>query len=611
MPEDHQAALQRIMAEIESRKSIEKTDPDAKITLASTSGSAEDVPPDDDDQQAALDKIMAEIQSRKHIDKAAVNFPEDPGEDELQKDQQAAKSMIVAGVRNRRSSDGAVEKSSAGPEDRTGELSSDQQAVLDNIMAEIGSRNNLTIKDPPQENQDENLTIDQFNDELNQLLSSASSPSNPPQKDKATSIQGFSAGQPFSRTKPADDTEPAAGLQDVPTPEPPCMAQQESIVAKNRPAKRTRGRLLLALILTFSVGGLFVYHFRGLLNINELGTVLVEQMTAPSDHSPAAPTLYAGPDDDPLSALIHELQTLQGRIEAKIDEIEELRAYYRRGIADQQVQIMEAANTNTITTMEEAFQHTKIDLTLRTIQRQMIYSAKLESPLSNLRQASEELLYLERRTRLYKTLADGASGFAAHDFRNDVIATVEHHRQTVNHLSADDIEVPVPSLESIWKGIPVYLKHDAPTDPSSDPRNDAIADEICKGSFERKFELSALSAKSARCLLQWSGKDLYLNEVTQLSPETAAVLAQWPGEWLSLNGLKELSAETARQLAKWQGKRLALNGLTRLSTEATQHLSRWQGEQLELIGLRSLGPWENYSTRLYLSEELRRRLEVQ
>ena len=91
--------------------------------------------------------------------------------------------------------------------------------------------------------------------------------------------------------------------------------------------------------------------------------------------------------------------------------------------------------------------------------------------------------------------------------------------------------------------------------------------------------------------------------------EVAEILVQWPGDWLSLNGLKELSSGTAGLLSKWPGKRLSLNGLTSLSAKATEHLSKWQGEQLELIGLQDMGRWENYATRLYLSEKMQRKIE--
>ena len=168
-----------------------------------------------------------------------------------------------------------------------------------------------------------------------------------------------------------------------------------------------------------------------------------------------------------------------------------------------------------------------------------------------------------------------------------------------------------PDLETIWREVVTRISCKTQQLSTQSPLNKAVSAEICKGNFERKFMLTALSTETARCLINWTGKDLYLNELTELTAETAGVLAQWPGEWLSLNGLKTLSADTARHLAQWPGKRLSLNGLTILSAETTANLSRWKGEQLEMVGLQAIGSWENYGTRLFLSENLRRRLDIQ
>jgi hypothetical protein len=86
-------------------------------------------------------------------------------------------------------------------------------------------------------------------------------------------------------------------------------------------------------------------------------------------------------------------------------------------------------------------------------------------------------------------------------------------------------------------------------------------------------------------------------------------LADWKGEWLGLNGLRDLSPEVAAYLATWKGKGLSLNGLTRLSPRVVAILSEWQGDQIELINVRHMAHWENPKTRLFLSEEMDRKIK--
>jgi hypothetical protein len=100
---------------------------------------------------------------------------------------------------------------------------------------------------------------------------------------------------------------------------------------------------------------------------------------------------------------------------------------------------------------------------------------------------------------------------------------------------------------------------------------------------------------------------LFLNAVTDLSAEAARGLAAWEGDWLGLNGLKELSPEAAAHLARWKGKGLSLNGLSRLSPRVVAILSEWQGDQIELVNVKHMAHWENPKTRLFLSEDLKRK----
>jgi hypothetical protein len=208
-------------------------------------------------------------------------------------------------------------------------------------------------------------------------------------------------------------------------------------------------------------------------------------------------------------------------------------------------------------------------------------------------------------------LNSGIHGLPIEPFKHEVANTIARAAQFNTQFSIDQVEESPPALASLWDRVVADLNKKANTLAQRAPLNRAISAEICDGNYERKFLLTALAPETAKCLIKWDGKDLYLNSVTELSPETAEILSQWPGEWLSLNSLRELSPEAAKHLSGWPGKRLSLNGLSTLSAEATAHLSKWHGEQLEMVGLRSIGRWENYGTRLFLSEALRRQLETQ
>ncbi len=215
---------------------------------------------------------------------------------------------------------------------------------------------------------------------------------------------------------------------------------------------------------------------------------------------------------------------------------------------------------------------------------------------------------------MLEMLSNGISGLPVSEFRQEVKAVTQQHLDESRKLSIENIKVKIPSLAAIWKDLTTKSTQKAVAEvskPRLSSKDRAIGKEICNGNFEHLYLMNSISDDAAACLIQWSGKDLYLNGLTQLTPAVARSLAQWPGERLSMNGIKSLSGESAKYLSQWRGKQLALNGLTHLSKEATSFLSQWQGEQLEMVGLNAIGRWENYVTRLYLSEELRRKLEMQ
>ncbi|MEJ2039998.1 MAG: hypothetical protein P8X55_13860, partial [Desulfosarcinaceae bacterium] len=329
---------------------------------------------------------------------------------------------------------------------------------------------------------------------------------------------------------------------------------------------------------------------------------------------PASPRALPAPDSQAvnLDGLTAELTAARREILSKITEIQDLKAYYQKGIEEEEAKIEARFAGSRLPSLSLAVADPKIELSLKSVQRRSAYIERIQTPLDILFSASEQLLFLQRRTQMYNVLVGYVSGFPVLDYQSEVRQILNKHLEEVRGLSVDEIDATSKDLASIWAAIEADLRAKAARKQAyvlSNQKDRAISREICSGNFDQKYLLTVLNPDTAHCLVQWNGKDLYLNGLTQLSPEVAGILAQWPGEWMSLNGLKELPSQAAEQLSKWRGKRLSLNGLTRLSAKATDYLSKWKGEQLELIGLQSMGRWENYGTRLYLSEKLQRQLE--
>ena len=315
-----------------------------------------------------------------------------------------------------------------------------------------------------------------------------------------------------------------------------------------------------------------------------------------------------GPTATVLAGLKHDLSDARGRVQQRVYEIQQLRSYLLSGIEEEAHRIREVLDGRPVPAVQAALKDSRIELPLRAIQRRKIYAAKLQDPLSRLQSMFEDLLYLERRTLVYEILNRGIDGLPADSFSKEVSGAIDLHLQHLSQLSIEDVELQEPSLAAIWKELVPLLEPRPGLPAQFAGLNRSIGAEICNGSFDRAHLLTALSAETAACLAKWPGKDLYLNSVTELTPEAADALSRWPGEWLSFNGVKEISAETAAHLSRWPGRHLSFNGLQALPQEVAEQLYRWRGEQLEMIGLRAIGSWPSGGTRLFLSEDLRRRM---
>jgi len=660
------------------------------------------------DEKAAFEKIMAQISetnlsaspgdnsanlAANEASSAGASNPEknqNPDDSEPSKDQDLSdKQQAVQVEINSRESSQQTEPETkqdvpTTSDDENEKLSDDQQAALDKIMAEINDRESgqqtepetAQDKEPGTHDDDaikqktdkeiEKLSLDEFNDELTNLLSSAQQSKKtdpkPVEEKQAPALKPESlplkyglAPQP---SQPATaDGETATEMVPAGTQAPPdesthqgyaILQEIDATQIGKKKSKRTAnqrglwksksGKLVkiaaAAMVITAATGAAYWAYDR-LVQSNlripgvtislttessSAGTVRTERMTEPQPPSLSAPAGVENPGHAPqqpspvsFGSLKSDLISARQQINNKIQEIIDLKAHYQKGIQEEQFRIRAELKIKPARSLEIAQTNNHINLSIRAIQRRMVYIAKLDTPLQRLEAASEDLLYLERRTQFFKTLNQWISGPSIPEYKQEITIRIATHLKVTTELTVDDIQIDPPSIASVWDDLQSGINKGESTVANEQKRNDQdqkINREICKGQYDRKYLLTVLSAETAQCLTQWSGKDLYLNGLTELSPQVAKILVQWPGEWLSLNGIKEISVDTAKYLSQWHGKRLSLNGLEKLSAQATAQLSRWQGEQLEMIGLTAIGRWENYATRLYLSENLRRKLQM-
>ncbi|NNF99971.1 MAG: hypothetical protein HKM93_11380 [Desulfobacteraceae bacterium] len=315
--------------------------------------------------------------------------------------------------------------------------------------------------------------------------------------------------------------------------------------------------------------------------------------------------------NETLELIKQDILALRERLLEKENEIATLQDYYRNAITEIEDDIKEETVNAKYESFQQAITNKRIELNLRTIQRRLAYIEKLDQPTRLLHRRSEQLLFLQRKTEMYEMLMAKTSGIVLDPFKREVDDTLNLIRASEDELSIDQVKSNPPSLNAIWnstigKMVAQQKNHQQLT--ALEKLNLLIWREFCEGDFSRKTEMTDITPEAARCLVNFQGKDLYLNGLTRLSPESAKILSKWPGSWLSLNGIEKLSSKTAAHLAQWEGRRLSLNGLKELTPKTTAMLSNWKGEQLELIGLERIGNWENPDITLYLPDTLKKSL---
>ncbi len=631
------------------------------------SPSTEDASSDDtdgdsltEDQQAALDKIMAEINggdtTEPSLPREEEDDPDEAGEGDLTEDQQAAMDKIMAEIKGDDSTDDPLaEEEDSEPSTETAE-SDEEMAAVDDVMAKINAQKQASsaastndetpdesdvadeAMDPSvqideqadQEESREQLTLDEFNEELNHLLGV------PPEKGNTASQKPSQAIPSEAETAeiPEGDSESPAGypiLEEVVAEEASTSRDngQNKAPVGNRNSIGRKFKIAVAALMSaliLAVGGYWAFDrwaqpARGTSTSSALALdATAEDTQAPVEPQPT-PNMDTGtpllPDvesvDSPFTEIKAQLASARQQLQEKINDIDELKAYYGKGIDEERQKILARISKSELKTFKQAEADSTVELSLQAIQRRTLYIAKLDRPLEQLAASSERFLYLERRTRMLEVLHRRLNGLPIAALQQDTFKAIADQEELAKNLSIDGTDGTAPTLAALWDEIVRTSRESENTVSSSriDRALDAkIGEEVCRGDFGRKYLLTSLTARTAGCLADWSGKDLYLNNLVELPPEAAQALTKWPGEWMSLNGLQSISAQTARHLAQWPGKRLSLNGLTRLSPQATANLSQWKGEQLEMVGLTDIGGWENYGTRLYLSEALKRKLKL-
>lgn len=432
-----------------------------------------------------------------------------------------------------------------------------------------------------------------------------------------------------------DDTVALADLEDdgFITPEPTKPVRLSEIrEIKSRGSGRTEKLKIAAAVLfcLAAVGGgwhavrsgLFTTHVKPLLAKVQRLVPAQHGLSQPADPppetkppersptprpAPIAPSetasLPADTWDADLSGLPPRLrervtaaEQLRQTLLAKQSEFLKLQQHYRGGIEAIRETLRENMGRLDDASADTALGDPRIRMQLTTIQRRMAYIARLAELSEEFDEAAERLLFLKRQAVIGALLQPVAGGLDADSLAIHIHATSQTYAVDLNSISFDVDPAMERPLAEIWRDIADGAAREpaAPEKPTAPPP-EAVAgpvntpgDAACGQNVAQKHLLTALSEADARCLAQWNGRDLVLNNLTELSPAAARQLSRWPGDWLALNGFTEISADTARYLFQWKGQRLSLNGLSRLTPDVSSHIADWKGKQLELIGLAEL-----------------------
>jgi hypothetical protein len=593
--DDFSAELEKVVKEAEAVETGEPRNAESEESEDALDG----------DQLKAFENIMAQIEGRQP--EKAAPATQVSGASDVQKEEQAPRPAATATLE---------------PDEETQDISDD----IDDILKEIRSSDDET---PLAGTVDADRVAETTHvDVINNTVAIPHGEDRKPEQDvdpqaSPSSVNGLESSRSEARSSikdlpvtPLADLTPASGEGQVPLTVKPLREA-------TRPRSGVTKRVIMASVV--AVGSLALAGYFHWTSANRshpetplplTDTIRPEGVAAtrpvPAPQGP--PTADQGSSDQSrLKAAAENLDRLRNELLEKQAEIQELRAYYQAGI-DAEIQgvmdtVRKAGRGNL--NFSDAMADPRISLGLAAIQRRDNYIQKLATPANALFRSSEALLFYSRKAGLLALMAGRTSDIDVDGFirQADEIRVV--HGSVLTQLDIDGVPASSLELESIWQEIGKRLIA-TPVNAENDPGvgstdNAAIWKNICQGDFNRKHALTVLSPEAARCLATWKGKDLFLNALTGLEADTARQLAAWDGDWLGLNGLKDLSPDAAMHLSRWKGKKLSLNGLTRLSPRVVAILSEWQGDQIELVNVQHMAHWENPKTRLFFSEDLKRK----
>jgi hypothetical protein len=333
-----------------------------------------------------------------------------------------------------------------------------------------------------------------------------------------------------------------------------------------------------------------------------------------------------------LKAKQDHLDALRDQLLSKADEIANLQNHYRSSIRQVEAAVLMEKRHAGIHTLQQALETKRIAFQLETIRRRQAYIDCLAKPADWLLQGSEELLFLKRKHFLEFLIFPVSSQVDPEKLVAEQEAAFDHYTNSVEALKVDLKKASYHTMDQIWQNLLEQEKQFASKGFSTIPgtrhgsgggslvNNQNIWREICRGCYNRKSELTALSVEAADCLAGWKEPDLFLNGIKELSPEAARRLFKWKGSWFCLNGLTDLPPETAEYLFQWNGDWLSLNGVKHLSFESSIFLTGWKGRTLELMGLspelmelealvlKHLAQWQRSGGKLFVPERIRRLL---
>ena len=235
-----------------------------------------------------------------------------------------------------------------------------------------------------------------------------------------------------------------------------------------------------------------------------------------------------------------------------MQEIRELKAHYGNEIVKLENDILKEILSKKIENYQQALHNQRIELGLHTIQRRLAYIQKLDDPQHWLEQGSEKLLYLKRKAVFDLQIIDIAGGIDMDIHKQHITAAVQKYRLTADNLAIDLESSTMQPLESIWQKLFAKTKDNPNLQTELDDWY--IQQEVCKGDLFRIGELSNFSIDTAKCVVEFNGSDLFLNNISTLSPQVAKYLCQWKGKWMCLNGVQILSPATAQYLFQWEGQ---------------------------------------------------------